>query len=413
MGSDYKYLDNYDKAILYYKKSLSICQEIGNEGDIAEALINLSTGYSAMGNDSAAYELIQQSFKICKKINDLGGLCTCYLNIGADFLEKKQLEQAIENFRLALKYSKLIGYKKTESQSLYDIGLYFNEKNKLDSAIFYYNQSLIIAIKYGFKEGILSCYKTLSEAFIDNKMPYDAYQQLIKYNQIRDTILYAKKNQEIDKIESNFDKYKEQLQITTEKQKRKLLFIIFVLSILIFSFGFIYLVKQYKRSLYRQQMYSQNLIEEKSKIEENLSEKDKELITYSLQLAQKQEIENALADRIKGEIEGSSGETKKTLQSILNNIIVESQRVNIWEDFEVRFNQVNKDFYQNLLEKHPSLTKNERRLCAFMKLNLSTKEITIITGQSPHSINVARTRLRKKLNLSNNNQNLPDYLQSF
>ena len=61
---------------------------------------------------------------------------------------------------------------------------------------------------------------------------------------------------------------------------------------------------------------------------------------------------------------------------------------------------LNSKFFKILTEKFPKLSANEKRLCAFLKLNLSTKEISSITGRTTNSIMVARVRLRKKLGIT-------------
>ena len=70
-----------------------------------------------------------------------------------------------------------------------------------------------------------------------------------------------------------------------------------------------------------------------------------------------------------------------------------------WQEFETHFNQVDANFYQRLIARFPTLTSNEKKLCAFIRLNLSTKEICAITQRSQKSIEMARTRLRQRLNL--------------
>jgi DNA-binding CsgD family transcriptional regulator len=91
----------------------------------------------------------------------------------------------------------------------------------------------------------------------------------------------------------------------------------------------------------------------------------------------------------------------------------ETNREEVWEEFELRFRHVHEDFYQKIHERCPSLTGNERRLAAFLRLNLSTKEIATLTGQSIRALEVARTRLRKKLNLTNSETGLVEYLASL
>ena len=83
-----------------------------------------------------------------------------------------------------------------------------------------------------------------------------------------------------------------------------------------------------------------------------------------------------------------------------------------WEEFEVRFQEVYTGFYKNLRERYPDLTNNEVRLCAFFKLNMTTKEIAAITYQSLNSIKVARYRLRKKLDISKE-ENMTAFLSQF
>ena len=65
------------------------------------------------------------------------------------------------------------------------------------------------------------------------------------------------------------------------------------------------------------------------------------------------------------------------------------------------------------MKSHPTLTPNERKLCAFLRLDMNTKDIAIITLRTSHSINVARTRLRKKMGIANTEININTYLTKF
>lgn len=65
------------------------------------------------------------------------------------------------------------------------------------------------------------------------------------------------------------------------------------------------------------------------------------------------------------------------------------------------------------MKVHPNLSLNERRLAAFLKLQLTTKEIASITGQSIRALEIARTRLRKKIGLTKSELSLCDYFLNF
>jgi len=83
-----------------------------------------------------------------------------------------------------------------------------------------------------------------------------------------------------------------------------------------------------------------------------------------------------------------------------------------WEEFEAHLNLTHHHFYDKLCRIFPDLTTNEKRLCSLIYMNLSSKEISNITSQNASSIDIARYRLRKKLNLDKN-QNLYDFLKHF
>ena len=74
--------------------------------------------------------------------------------------------------------------------------------------------------------------------------------------------------------------------------------------------------------------------------------------------------------------------------------------------------QITDEDNQKLLEKYPDLTANELRLCAFLKLNMNTKEISAVTYQSTNSIDTARSRLRQKLGIKKDD-NLIAFLSQF
>lgn len=72
----------------------------------------------------------------------------------------------------------------------------------------------------------------------------------------------------------------------------------------------------------------------------------------------------------------------------------------------------NKEFIEKLTKEHPNLTQGEKYLATMLRVNLSTKEISMISGNSPKTINMNRYRLRKALNLPTE-KDLVEYLQNF
>ncbi|MDO5607866.1 MAG: triple tyrosine motif-containing protein [Capnocytophaga sp.] len=83
-----------------------------------------------------------------------------------------------------------------------------------------------------------------------------------------------------------------------------------------------------------------------------------------------------------------------------------------WQMFQENFDMIHKNFFRNLKLKYPNLTASDLRLCVLLRLNYATKEIASMQGVSVRGVETARYRLRKKLNLSEE-ESLTDFLISF
>jgi DNA-binding CsgD family transcriptional regulator len=127
-------------------------------------------------------------------------------------------------------------------------------------------------------------------------------------------------------------------------------------------------------------------------------------------LARKNESIRHISAKLLENQRNLSFSNRKTFQSIINEL-KNLEDDSIWEEFELRFNEVHQGFYKRIKKQFPNLSINDLRLCAFLKLNLSTKDIASITYQTPGSIDVARARLQKKLGINNTNVNLTELIQ--
>jgi len=107
---------------------------------------------------------------------------------------------------------------------------------------------------------------------------------------------------------------------------------------------------------------------------------------------------------------------KKNNKAFIDKIVTSlrmHQKSNIWEEFETIFTNIHPDFYKNLRTNFPSLTYKELRLCALVKMNMSSKEISNLLHLNTNSIETARSRIRKKLNLSNSDIKLSAFISKY
>ncbi len=140
-----------------------------------------------------------------------------------------------------------------------------------------------------------------------------------------------------------------------------------------------------------------------SHLRQEIEGKNRELAVSTMSLIKKNEFLNALKDQLK-RAEGP-GQIKAVIRTIDRNINAEED----WEFFEAAFKNADKDFLQNIKQRHPDLTPNDLKLCAYLRLNLSSKEIAPLLNISVRSVEVKRYRLRKKMNLEHE-ESLTSYI---
>lgn len=153
------------------------------------------------------------------------------------------------------------------------------------------------------------------------------------------------------------------------------------------------------------------LAKEIERIGQELESNQRAIAAASLKLIQNSERDAQTIDRLV-EIEKHTDPIGKKK---INNLIEDYKRISYnsnWDEFEILFEKIHSSFYAKLNEQYPTLTANERKICAFLKLNMSNKDMAQITFQSDEALKKARLRLRQKLQI-NRETNLAAFLQNI
>jgi DNA-binding CsgD family transcriptional regulator len=142
-------------------------------------------------------------------------------------------------------------------------------------------------------------------------------------------------------------------------------------------------------------------------LELEIKSKSSEVLGKSLSIAKQSEMIENIQEILDNETDFN------TLKSAIKKAI-KSNAANKheWETFEENLNQIHNQFSNNLSQKYPNLTSKDIKLCIYLKMNLSSKEIAPLMNISFRSIEIQRYRLRKKLNLAKE-ENLSKFLLSF
>lgn len=135
------------------------------------------------------------------------------------------------------------------------------------------------------------------------------------------------------------------------------------------------------------------------KLENDLQHKNSQLAAATMHLVQKGEILLKLKNDLKNLLGSASTENKKKIQQITRSIDADIRLDDTWEQFEFHFDQVHENFFKRLRTNYPALTPKDQKLCAYLRMNLTTKEIAPLLNISVRGVEISRYRLRKKLDL--------------
>lgn len=206
-------------------------------------------------------------------------------------------------------------------------------------------------------------------------------------------------------------------------------FIYFILVVVGIYLIYRLIEKRYQQKAHRLKTVSQRVIEKKDselkstqaeieklrteKLKQEISLKDKELATATMHLITK----NGFIDHMRNNLnnitkKSKNQEVKNEIQKVIKNIEKNIAEDQDWEQFEIHFDQVHGDFMSRFKKEYSSLSPQEIKLSAYLRMNLSTKEIAYLMNISVRGVEIARYRLRKKLNLERA-ENLQEYILKF
>lgn len=446
IGYCYVNLENTEKAMFYLNKAYSMIeQNFQDDKDPyiidrkAAILNNIASAYLTRKDIKNAKEYYKRSTVYIKKSGNDRFLAAVYNNLGICEQHEKRDEISRDYFERSLKIRLKIKDSVGMAQSYNNLGTYYISQGNNEKALFNLDKALYFARRSnGVKSEIVAAH-LLSDIYAQKGDFKKAFEMFNLYNQLNDSIMGMDRVRYSTQLEMQYQYEKQRKdkefedQVKQVKNQRKIFLLVFIiigLGLLFVIFMLLYRFQriQSKKNILqkeRLELESKNLALEKEnlslenqnlelsnqKLEADLEHKNKELTTHVMYLLKKNEFLNTILDKLNNLKEDIPVEEKAAMRQLIASIhsnIDESS----WEEFEVRFQNVHQDFYKKLNEVYPNLSPNETKICSFLRLNMSTKEISSITFQSVKSIEVARTRLRKKLGLERDD-NLVSLLQKL
>ncbi|MFO0415377.1 MAG: triple tyrosine motif-containing protein, partial [Bacteroidota bacterium] len=168
--------------------------------------------------------------------------------------------------------------------------------------------------------------------------------------------------------------------------------------------------QKYIHELEKNKTESELIALRNEKLEAEINFQHSEIASSAMHLVKKGELMSKLKAELlqlmkKLNNEELNAELKKLIKSLSEDEQIDQE----WENFTKHFDKVHSDFVTHLKKIHPQLTSNELKLCTYLRMNLSTKEIAQLTNISIRGVEISRYRLRKKMGISSD-ISLFDYL---
>ena len=428
IGSIYFTQKNYEKALEYNQKVIEIAGKAGDKHALAGGLLNIGLIYMQTNNEKAM-EYLRKALAISKDLKVLSLQINILLNTGLFYYKQSEKQKALEIYQEALSLSEENGMKSSESLAKLQIAIIYYDQKEFSRALDYARSSLEIARSLKIIETEKDLHNLLAEIYAKTNNYKSAFIHNKQFKELSDRIFNESNVRKITELEYTyrFEKEREALALEQSKKdevqaaKRKQQYAI-ILTLTV-SFILVLLLALYILRLYRFNKKASEAIrimeEEKNRLLEQeiirinteLEENNRALTAASLKLIQNSERDADTVRRLESILETTTPEGRRVVQAIISDFKRISRSSN-WKEFELLFQKVHSSFYEKLNNNFPDLTANERKLCAFLKLNMSSKDIANITFQSEEALKKARQRLRQKLAIDRDT-NLVSYLQNI
>ena len=423
------------KAEDLFNKAIAINKSLNNRRELFNNYNNLVGIYKARHNTAKAleYELIAlNQLDINKNFYDLS---IVYSNIGNLYQDMGNPTVALSFFQQAAGIQKSKSFPVGLIRTQLSISSVYENLHMLDSATFYMDESLKLAEILNNPSQKLVVYKEAAKYFKNTGNYKTAYNLNSKYVILNDSLEKLNSLTKIEQIQAvyevlNKEKDNKILQQKVNLQQlaiqRQRIVLIGAVVIVLFFIYFVFNLIRYNR---RERKKNHKILEQaellhkqekefhinkENSLELELDYKNRQLTSYALHLARNSEFVQRTTDDLKQILLGSNPRDKERSDRIKAMIsdLHQYSSGHDWQEFRLYFEEVHQSFEKNLSSAFPDLSPNDKKICALLKLGLSTKEIASITFRELRSVESARNRLRKKLVLAAD-VNIHTFLSQF
>lgn len=396
LGIVYEACREYVKSDRYLQTYAAMARKLKDSTRILIGLNNSAVFASLTGDTAKTVTLLNEAISLSRHTKDTSLLCNLYINAAAASTQAGHYQSA--RAYLDSSSSLLTGTDLYGQYWLYYGDLYMKTGNNaraaeaFKKAADYYSQG-------EFEMILKNIYASLNDIYRSMGDTAKAYHYLQNMYNIEQGLNREDMMLELFKAQNEIEMSREQEALKTSRSRQQTLILSTLFLIILASLITAFILRRRAFDIKQKELQV---------------ERDREI--SEIKKNQQFRTDKILCNAI-SQLQTLSEESRSTaMRNKINSICDDlrgSKDVDAWKEIEQYIPETNSTFFRNLTAAFPNLTVNESRLCVFLNRNLSTKQISEITRQSPESINVARTRLRKKLGITGSDTSMQEFLRKY
>mgnify|MGYP006266430387 CR=1 FL=1 len=402
-----------EDALPPFKKSLQLKNALNDSIGIAKTLNNIAGVYEQLDKFDSSIYFHKRSLAIKERLQEGRGIAHSKVNLSSIYFNLQKYDTAMVFAREAVSGFRSANDIEGEIYALNMVSEVFRMTDKIDSAIFYQKEALSAAERLKVLRRLQDGSKKLSWLYEDKGDFETALEYLNDYITFKDSVDNERNVRKIEQLKAGYEIEKREIEI--DKQEAVIAKQLFqrnssiIGAILLAIIGGLVINRQ--KLTIRTKKREKELAElQLEKANEELSLREQELLTYVITVSQKNNLLHNIKDFAKPDKDLDS--CNKKLKKIHTEIINGRDLTQQWEEFRMRFEKIHQGFFKKLSEVSPNLTNNDRRICAYLKMGLSSKQISNLQNITVASVEVQRSRIRKKLGLSTE-ENLSSFIMNL
>lgn len=402
IGRIYYKHSRFSEASACFTDALRLYKRAGAIKGIGETYSNIGLVFEKRAELDSAYHFQQLALNAFQHIKDENQIVHTYSKIGGVYEDLKKYDLALQYFLMASKLSNNEKVKSDHPALLNNIGDIYRKIGKFKLALNYTKQAEQLALKQKNKLQISSAQRDLAKTFNHLKRFDSAYFYSEKAREAYAKSFDANNNKQLNLLQTLFEVQQKNIEINnlSHEKNRNRIFVGFFssLCILLGILGYLFYSKQKLKNtndLLRFQT-------DKKAMEAELDKKNMALSSFTLHIIQKNEFLGTLSTKFYTIIKDDKRDQRKELKQLIGLINDHADLDQTWLDFRTVYEQVHENFFDKLKAISSALTATDLRFLALTKMNLSSQEVATMLGTSQESLRTTRYRIRKKLQLGEN-----------